>query len=60
MKANKKRPKDRQLPKPKSALDQLLDGVTEENIHKEVSTGKPVGREAWQAPEDCVPDERNR
>jgi antitoxin MazE len=32
---------------PKVTLDQLLAGVTEENIHREVDTGPPVGREAW-------------
>ncbi|MFB5762001.1 AbrB/MazE/SpoVT family DNA-binding domain-containing protein [Paenibacillus medicaginis] len=34
--------------KPKSAtLDDLLSGVTLENLHKEVSTGEPQGRESW-------------
>jgi antitoxin MazE len=28
-------------------LDELLAGVTEHNLHGEVSTGKPVGNEAW-------------
>jgi antitoxin MazE len=28
-------------------LQQLLRGVNAENIHDEVETGKPVGREAW-------------
>jgi antitoxin MazE len=28
-------------------LEQLLQGVTEENLHREVDTGPPVGREAW-------------
>ncbi len=28
-------------------LDQLLEGVTEDNIHQEVDAGGPVGREAW-------------
>jgi antitoxin MazE len=28
-------------------LQQLLRGVNAENIHNEVETGKPVGREAW-------------
>lgn len=34
--------------KPKSAtLDELLAHVTPDNLHKEVSTGKPQGRESW-------------
>lgn len=34
--------------KPKSSsLEELLTQVTPENIHKEVSTGDPEGREAW-------------
>jgi len=28
-------------------LDQLLAGVTDENLHEEVTTGGPVGREVW-------------
>ena len=28
-------------------LQKLLAAVTEENLHSEVSTGKPQGREAW-------------
>jgi antitoxin MazE len=28
-------------------LEQLLDGVTEENLHHEVDTGPAVGEEAW-------------
>ncbi len=31
----------------KSRLDILLEGVTEENIHAEVDTGQPVGKEVW-------------
>lgn len=30
-----------------SRLSVLLSGVTDENIHEEVSFGRPVGREAW-------------
>ena len=30
---------------PELTLERLLDGVTEENIHAEISTGRPVGRE---------------
>ncbi len=28
-------------------LEQLLEQVTEENMHEEVKTGPAVGREAW-------------
>jgi antitoxin MazE len=28
-------------------LDELLDGVTESNVHGEVETGEPQGSEAW-------------
>jgi antitoxin MazE len=28
-------------------LEQLLAGVTEENLHGEVDTGSPVGKEVW-------------
>jgi antitoxin MazE len=28
-------------------LDRLLEGVTDENLHREVETGPAVGREAW-------------
>ena len=31
----------------KSRLDILLEGVTEENLHAEVDTGRPVGKEVW-------------
>ncbi|GIO68467.1 AbrB/MazE/SpoVT family DNA-binding domain-containing protein [Paenibacillus cookii] len=34
--------------KPKSTtLEELLTQVTPENLHEEVSTGGPEGREAW-------------
>ena len=29
------------------SLDELLAGVTPENLHGEVSTGEPTGRESW-------------
>lgn len=32
---------------PKYSLEELLAGVTDENIHSEISTGKPVGKEIW-------------
>lgn len=28
-------------------LDNLLENITEENLHKEVLTGEPVGQEVW-------------
>lgn len=31
----------------KYKLDDLLEGVTAENCHAEISTGKPVGKEVW-------------
>ena len=32
---------------PSLRLDDLLSEVHDENIHEEVSTGEPVGREVW-------------
>ena len=29
------------------SLEDLLQGVTAENIHREVETGSPVGNEVW-------------
>ncbi len=29
------------------SLESLLAGVTQENMHAEVPTGKPVGKEIW-------------
>lgn len=36
-------------PKPaqKLSLDKLLKKVTKKNLHPEVDSGKPVGREVW-------------
>ena len=34
-------------PGPAYSLDELLKGVTKGNIHSEIDTGAPVGREAW-------------
>ena len=31
----------------KYALRKLLQGVTRRNLHAEVETGRPVGREVW-------------
>lgn len=33
---------------PVYTLDNLLQGVTEQNLHAEVETGGSVGQEAWQ------------
>ena len=33
--------------KPKYTLEELLAGVTEDNIHPEWDTGPAVGKEAW-------------
>ena len=32
---------------PRYDLKDLLRGVTAKNVHKEVETGEPVGREIW-------------
>lgn len=32
---------------PRYELKDLLQGVTAKNVHNEVETGEPVGREAW-------------
>ena len=32
---------------PEVTLEQLLEGVTEDNIHGEIDTGAPVGKEVW-------------
>ena len=34
-------------PKAPPTLDELLQGVTDENLHGEWATGSAVGREAW-------------
>lgn len=35
------------LPGPVFTLDQLLDGMTAENMYEEIGTGRPVGNEVW-------------
>ena len=35
------------LAKPGRSLEQLLAGVTEQNLHTEVETGRSVGNEVW-------------
>jgi antitoxin MazE len=37
----------RPVSRPQYALSELLRKVTSRNLHEEVVTGKPVGREAW-------------
>ncbi len=32
---------------PEETLEELLEGVSESNLHGEVDTGAPVGREVW-------------
>lgn len=32
---------------PHYTLDELLDGITDENIHPVIDWGPPVGREVW-------------
>jgi antitoxin MazE len=34
-------------PEPRLTLEELLAGVTEDNLHSEVDTGSSVGNEAW-------------
>jgi len=33
--------------KPTFTLEELLEGMTDENMHGEISLGGPVGREIW-------------
>jgi mRNA interferase MazF len=33
--------------RPRWKLQQLLAGVSKKNVHSEVDSGPPVGREAW-------------
>jgi antitoxin MazE len=35
------------VPGPVYTLDELLAGITEENLHGEIATGEPVGNEFW-------------
>lgn len=35
------------LAKPEYTLDELLDGITEQNLHRETDTGDSVGNETW-------------
>ncbi|HSF43436.1 MAG TPA: hypothetical protein VLT87_26795 [Thermoanaerobaculia bacterium] len=35
------------LIEPSPSLEELLDQVRDENLHPEIDTGPPVGREIW-------------
>ncbi len=35
------------IEEPKPTLDELLSGVTEDNLHSEIDTGPAIGREVW-------------
>lgn len=35
------------VPGPVYTLDELLNGMTEENLHGEITTGGPIGNEVW-------------
>ena len=35
------------VPQKRYELQELLAAVTEDNLHSEISTGEPQGREAW-------------
>jgi antitoxin MazE len=35
------------FPEPEFTLDELLDGITEDNLHQEIDTGPALGKEAW-------------
>ncbi len=35
------------IEKPRLVLEELLEQVTEENLHSEVDTGPAVGKEVW-------------
>jgi hypothetical protein len=45
--ANEVRIRKRRRSQRKYTLAQLVSGITRKNRHAEVSTGKPVGGEAW-------------
>lgn len=32
---------------PRLRLEDLLENITPENLHGEIDSGKPIGREAW-------------
>ncbi len=35
------------VPAPAVTLDELLKGITDQNLHHEVDTGPAIGQEAW-------------
>ncbi len=35
------------IPKQQWTLEQLLSGITSENMHQEIDTGSAVGKEVW-------------
>jgi antitoxin MazE len=35
------------IERPRYTLEELLSGITPENIHSEITTGDPVGHEEW-------------
>jgi len=35
------------ISEPTYTLEELLAGITKENLHAEVDTGSPTGKEAW-------------
>lgn len=39
----------------KYSLDELLDGITPDNLHDEIDTGEAVGQEIGEVPMTCVP-----
>jgi len=32
---------------PRFTLDELLAGITEQNLHAEIDSGQPIGKEVW-------------
>ena len=46
-KKNKSSTKDTKGTKSPYTLEELLAGVTNENLHPETDTGPPVGKEVW-------------
>jgi hypothetical protein len=41
------RPEKKRSAKSHPTLDELLDGITPENLHPEIDLGPPVGKEVW-------------
>lgn len=36
-----------EAPRPKYTLEEMLEGITDDNIHEAVNWGAPVGKEIW-------------